>query len=115
MPKVNNNILAVQQENSNVIKIYNIKLRQYTRQFIICKEEPVFEDFNANFRAGSALSGDYSTIAKEAKMARKVTAIEKALNKAEIENRNNKNKAPVSPFMEAYTMNREKSLQEFKN
>ena len=86
MPKVNNNILAVQQENSNLIKIYNVKLRQYTRQFTICKDEPLFDDLN-NFRAGSALSG-YSTIAKkEAKMAKKVTALENALNKAEIENR----------------------------
>lgn len=46
MPKVNNNILAVQQANSNLIKIYNIKLRQFTRQFLISKDEPIFDDLN---------------------------------------------------------------------
>lgn len=110
MPKVNNQILAVKLKDSNVIRIYNIKLRRYTREFTLCKEEASFEDIPQV--PGSSALGARSPGGGAALKSKK-TYIEKKLNKFEQESKNNK-RVP-SNFMLAYQQNREKTLQEYKN
>ena len=44
MPKINNQFLIVKIKDTNIIRIYNIKLQRYTREFSLCKDEPTLED-----------------------------------------------------------------------
>ena len=44
LPKLNRQVIAIRQKQTNLIQIYSIKLRKIIRQFIMQTDDLIFEE-----------------------------------------------------------------------